>query len=215
MTTYQIQVLNQSGFAKSYVFFLEPPTVNGTGGAPSVQANAWVTFNSVTTGSYDAVAFDDSVYAYWGTTPDALGQGTVLASGGTVLVDLDDQDQVAFATSPTGFGVVSPGMAMTGAYAIAAGNDFTAADGFAFGMAKGAATPIPGPTATFLAEPGDTFNITPQTTVYVADGAYTSGQVLDYSALVVTAAAVDFSGRPQTTATVTQDAQGAFSVAYS
>ncbi|WP_165188326.1 hypothetical protein [Caulobacter soli] len=215
MTTYQIQVLNQSGFAKSYVFFLEPPDVDGMGSAPTVQANAWVTFNSVTTGGFDSATFDDSVYAYWGTTPDALGPGTVLASGGTALVDLDAQDQVSFTASPTGFGPASPGMAATGAYAIAATNDFTAADGFAFGMAKGAGTPIPAPTATFLAEPGDTFNITPQMIFYVSDGAYTSGQVLDYSALVVTAATVDFSDRSQTTATVTQDAQGAFTVAYS
>jgi hypothetical protein len=40
MATYNIMVSNSSGFAKSYVLFMQPPTVVGTGGQPTVYSNA-------------------------------------------------------------------------------------------------------------------------------------------------------------------------------
>jgi hypothetical protein len=173
-----------------------------------------VTFNSITTGGYDSVQFDDTLFGYWGTSPDTLGPGAVLRSGGTAQVDLSQQVQVPFDVSPTGFENPTMGMASTGAYAIDAIGAFTAADGYVFGMAKGAATPIPAPTSTFAAEPGVTFQITPGPDLYVSDGAYTAGEVIDFSTLSVTAAKISFDGIPQTTATVTQGADGQFTVQY-
>lgn len=214
MTTYTVQVLNESGYAKSYVFCTEPATVVGAGPI-EVFTNAWVTFNSITTGGYDSVQFDDTLFAFWGTTPDTLGPGTVLRSGGTAEVDLSQQPEVPFDISPTGFGVQTTGKASTGAYAIAASTNFTAANGFVFGAAKGAGTPIPAPTSTFVAEPGVTFEITPIPNFYVSDGAYTTGEIIDFSVLSVTAAKISFDGIPQTTATVTQGTDGRFVVQYS
>lgn len=214
MTTYTVQVLNESGYAKSYVFFTEPATVIG-GGPIEVFTNAWVTFNSITTGGYDSVQFDETLFGYWGTTPDTLGPGTILRSGGTSEIDLSQQPEVPFDVSPTGFGVQTTGKASTGAYAIAATGSFTAANGFVFGMAKGAGTPIPAPTSTFVAQPSVTFQITPAWNFYVSDGAYTTGEVIDFSVLSVTAARISFDSVPQTTATVTQGADGRFLVQYS
>lgn len=217
MTVHTLQIFNQSGFAKSYVVFMAPPVAStGGGGESQVFTNAWVTFDSVTEGGFDSISFDDAVYAYWGTTPDTLGPGTSLTSGGVALVDLSQQDEVAFVGgSPTGFGSVTPGKAQTGSFAIAAGPDFTPSAGFVFGWAKGGATPIPVPVATFLAAPNMTFNITPITSkFYVVDASYAPGQVIDTS-LNANPVVVDFTGLPQTTATVIQAADGAFSVKYS
>jgi hypothetical protein len=57
-----------------------------------------------------------------------------------------------------------------------------------------------------------TFNAPSETSFYVSNGDYTPGQVIDPSQ-VQNAARIDFTGRPDT-ATVTQGADGGFSVDY-
>ncbi|WP_165188322.1 hypothetical protein [Caulobacter soli] len=216
MATYTLQILNESGFNKSYVFFMTPPVVTTTGASPEIFTNAWVTFNSVGQGSYDTVTYTDTTYAFWGTTPSQLAPGVILASGGSALVDTTAQDEVTFIASPTAFSAPPvPGKAQTGSFAIVANSDFVAADNYVFGLAQASSTPIPAPVATFVAEPNDTFNITPVVTFYVADGAYTAGEVIDYSSVSTTAAQIDFTGRPETTATVTQGTNGLFTIQYS
>jgi hypothetical protein len=74
---------------------------------------------------------------------------------------------------------------------------------------------MPTPVATFAAQPNDTFNITPVEKFYVTDGLYEAGAVIDYSAVSAKSAEIDFTGKPQTTATVIQAADGSFSVTYS
>ncbi|EJL25462.1 hypothetical protein PMI01_04366 [Caulobacter sp. AP07] len=215
MTTHTLQIFNRSGAPKSYVVFMEPPLTSTNGGAPQVFTNAWMVFNGVTDGGFDSITFDNTVYAYWGTTPDILAPGTTVTSGGVALVDLSQQDEVAFTgASPTGFGPVTPGKAATGSFAIVSGPDFSPAAGFVFGWAKGAASPIPAPVATVLAQPNMTFEITPaQGRFYVLEGDYITGQVIDTSE-DANCAVVDFTGLPQTTATVTQTADGEYAVQY-
>jgi hypothetical protein len=57
MATYTINILNQSGFTKSYVVFMEPSVVTSPSGETPVHANAWATFENVTNGSYDSVVY--------------------------------------------------------------------------------------------------------------------------------------------------------------
>ena len=198
MTTRTIQIFNQSGFAKSYVLFMQPPQ---TGSTP-VFTNAWVTFNSITSGGFDSVVYDDSVYAYWGT------------SGGVALVDLSKSDRVSFAGSPpTGFGAVTQGQGSAGSFSIVAGADFTPASGFVFGWAKAVTSPVPVPVATTSALPNAVFTFMPTSQVFVAEYSSVSGQVIDVTE-ISNAAEVDFTGKPQTTATVIQRADGTFVVDY-
>jgi len=209
VTTRTIQIFNQSGFAKSYVLFMQPPQ---TGSTP-VFTNAWVTFDSITSGGFDSVAYDDSVYAYWGTS-DTLAPGTVVSSGGVALVDLSKSDRVSFAGSPpTGFGAVTQGQGSAGSFSIVAGADFTPASGFVFGWAKAATSPVPVPVATTSALPNAVFTFMPTSQVFVAEYSSVSGQVIDVTE-ISNAAEVDFTGKPQTTATVIQRADGTFVVDY-
>lgn len=216
MTVHTLQIFNQSGFAKSYVVFMTPPIASTGGDAPQVFTNAWVTFDSVTSGGFDSISFDDQVYAYWGTTPDTLAPGTSLTSGGVALVDLSQQNQVNFSGgSPMGFGAVTSGKTQPGAFAIVAGADFTPAAGFVFGWAKGAATPIPVPVATLMAAPNMIYEIAPITSrFYVVEASSAPGQVID-TTLNANLAVVDFTGLPQNTATVTHEATGVFRIQYS
>jgi hypothetical protein len=216
MTTHTLQIFNQSGLSKSYVIFMEPPVTSTGGDAPQAFTNAWMVFDSVTNGGFDSITFDDAVYAYWGTTPDTCGPGTIVTSGGVATVDLSQQDEVAFSGgSPTGFGPVTPGKAQAGSFRIVAGADFTPAADHVFGWAKGAATPIPVPVSTVRAVPNMTYEITPVLNkFYVSEGDHSPGEVIDTS-MNTNFVMVDFTGLPQTTATVIQSANGTYNVEYS
>ena len=210
MTTHTIQIFNQSGVAKSYVLFMQPPQID----TAQTFANAWVTFNSVTSGGFDSITYDGSVYAYWGTTPDMFAPGTVVSSGGVALVDLSKSDQVPFTgASPTGFGPVVEGHAPAGGFSIAAAGDFSPAAGFVFGWAKAATSPVPVPVATVAAMPNTVVTFTPTNLVYVADFFATTGQVINVTE-ISDPVAIDFSGKLQTTATVIQNADGSFVVDF-
>ncbi len=211
MTSYTIQIWNQSQAARSYVLFLQQPDL-ASSGSPQVYTNAWATFPSITNGGFDRITFDDAIYAYWSHPP----VGSQMLSGGVMPVNTQTQDTVAFSGgSPTGFtSVTSPGSAQPGSFAIVTGSDFTPSNGYVLGMARIAATPIPVPTMTFPALPNTISNITPIHTYYVAVGDYQPGDVID-AAQVPGAAEIDFTGRAQTTATVVQKPDGTFSVTYS
>lgn len=216
MAIYTIQVWNQSKFAKSYVAFMQSPIVTGRGGDPDIYANAWASFPSLLNGGFDSITYEDVTYAYWGTAPRELAPNTSVVWGGVAQVNTTTRDTVAFDGSDSlGFGPVENGGAMTGSYQITATTDFTADSHYVFGLARPGKTPLPTPVATFLAQPNDSFNITPVEKFYVADGVYTPGAVIDVSMTSSEYAEIDFTGKPQTTATVIQDAKGRFSVTYS
>ncbi|MFZ0268749.1 hypothetical protein [Caulobacter sp.] len=215
MTIYTIRVLNQSGFNKNYTVFMAPPRVNENGAPVTVLTNAWATFPSIVTGGFDSLMVDDSLYAFWSQAVHDIGPGVVVTAGGVQQVSIDARDEVAFAAgSPTGFQGVTAGKAQTGCYAIITSPDFTAADGFMFGMAKLGPEPVPTPVATFAAEPNDVFNIAPVQKFYVADLGAKPGEVVDLTGLTAIAT-IDFTGAPQTTATAVQNANGTFTVTYS
>ena len=216
MATYNIQVLNSSGFSKSYILFMQPPQVTSTGGQPVVYTNAWVTFNGIQPGGTDTVTYTDSTFAYWATATMPVGPGTTMGQSGVAAVDITAQDSVPFiGTVPTGFGTVTAGGAASGSYRIIAQGDFNASNGYLFGLARPGNVPnIPSPVATFVAEPNDTFNITPVINFYVADGAYVPGQIIDYTQASTNAGNVSFTGRSQTNAVVTQGTNGLFTTQY-
>lgn len=215
MATYTIKVLNSSTFTKSYVLFMQPPQVTSTGGQPVVYTNAWVTFSGIQPNSTDTVVYTDSTFAYWATATMPVGPGTTMGQSGFAAVDTTAQDSVPFIGTPTGFGPVTPGGAMSGSYRIIASSDFTASNGYLFGLARPGNVPnVPSPVATFVAEPNDTFNITPVINFYVADGAYVPGAIIDYTQASTNAGTVSFTGRAQSNAVVTQGTNGLFTTQY-
>lgn len=216
MAVYTIQIWNQSKFAKSYVAFMQNPIVTARGGDPKIYTNAWATFPSLLDGGFDSITYEDVTYAYWGTAPRELAPNTTVVSGGVAQVNTASCDSVAFdGSNSLGFEPVAAGGAMSGSYQITATTDFTADNNYVFGLARPGKTSIPTAVATFKAQPNDTFNITPVEKFYVADGAYTPGAVIDVSMSSTNYAEIDFTGKPQTTATVIQAPDGSFSVTYS
>lgn len=220
MATYTLKVLNNSGFNKNYVWFMQSPKVISTGADPQVYTNAWVTFTGVTPGSTDTVTYTDETYAYWATATTPIGPGSSMGQSGTAAANTATQDSVTFLGSTSdggvGFGkVTSPGSAMTGSIEIIAQSDFVASNNYLFGLARPGNIPnIPSPVATFIAEPNDSFNITPVIKFYVADGSYVPGEIIDISVTSTKVGTIDFTGLPQTTAVATQESDGSFSINY-
>jgi len=216
MATYTIRIYNQSLANKAYVAFMQQPTVTSNGGVTPVFTNAWACFENITNGSWDSVIYTESTYACWSQPSEALAPSTILDSGGVMAVNTASNDTVTFTNSGvTGFdGVSSPGTAQNGSFSIVSSTDFTPLNNFVFGLASDNGGAIPAPVATFQALPNEVYNITPVVKFYVADGLYVPGQVIDYSAVSNKCAEIDFTGLPQTSATVTQGPNGAFTVTY-
>lgn len=219
MATYTIKIRNLSGFVKSYVCFMEPPIIASKGGSPEVYTNAWVTFQSITSGSNDTVTYTDETSAYWAQVPEQVAPGTTMGVAGDIGVDTSTQDTVKFLGAPetggVGFGEFSKGGARTGSFRIVSNCDFNATNGYLFGLARPGNIPgIPSPVATFVAQPNETYDITPVIKFYVADGLYVPGSIIDYAQASTTAQTVDFTGRSQTNVVVTQASNGSFSAEY-
>lgn len=216
MATYTIKIFNQSQVMKSYVAFMQQPAVSASGASTPVYTNAWATFENITPGSWDSVVYTETTYAYWGQQAETLGHGSVMDSGGVMLVNTSTRDTVTFShTGATGFTEVSsPGHAQNGSFQIVTGSDFTPSNGFVFGMALNNGSPIPSPVATFSGVPNERFDITPVVKFYVADSAYTPGAVIDIAAMSNDYAPIDFTGRAETTATVIQEPNGVYTVTY-
>jgi hypothetical protein len=199
---------------------MQPPVVMATGGQPQVYSNAWATFSFIMNGGTDHVTYTDLTYAYWAMAQFPVEPGTTMGQSGVMPVDTSRQDSVTFAgTAPwggsAGFQSATPGGAETGSYRIIATADFSVANGYLLGLARPSNAPgIPLPVATFVAKPNDTFNITPVIKFYVAGGAYTPGQIIDFTVASERAAEIDFSGRAQTNVVVTQNHDGSFIVVY-
>jgi hypothetical protein len=216
MATYTINLYNQSNYTKNYVVFNKPPQLNSSGGDTQIYANAWVSLPNVANNGTEIVSTSDSVYAYYGTAPVQLAPGVMVTQGGATPVNTATQDSLTFiGTEPGAFSAVTSGVADTGAFQIIANSDFESNANYVFGMAKMTAVGIPVPVATFTAMPSDTFNVIPVVTFYIAEGKYTPGTIIDVKEASTKAATIDFTGRPQTTATVTQEGDGSFKVAYS
>lgn len=217
MATYTIKIYNQSTIDKAYVAFMEAPIVTANGGSTEPYINAWATFENLTSGGFDSLIYNETTYAYWSQPSEALSAGVTIDSGGVMPVNTATNDSVTFTNSgATGFSTLtSPGTAQNGSFQIVTGTDFMPANGYVFGLASDNGSLIPSPVATFAAAPNEKYNITPVVKFYVADGSYTPGEVIDVTTVSNNYATIDFTGRPQTTANVTQGANGIFTVTYS
>lgn len=218
MTEYTVQVFNNSGDPKSYVVCMADPIVTALPHLVPVPiaTPAWIPFNSIASGGWDKVVYTDSIYAFWGTSPIEPAPGVIITSGGTVPVDVTQRPTLPFSGSPpVGFGPVQSADSMPGSFAIDTHADFTADDKYLFGCAMVGTTSVPTPVAVFPAVPDARFIIRPVTDkLTVAEYQATTGHVIDIPRPPASAT-IDFSASGHTTAAVTQDEHGIFTVVYS
>jgi hypothetical protein len=207
-TTYTIRVVNQSSANNGYAIFTQSPTVTSQTDAPQVFTNAWATFNSIADGGFDTITSDGVTFAHEGATPPHT------VSSAAPLATTQTQDALTPGAGHGSSDSLLHAGPTPGAFAVAAPADFPTTHDLVFGQAHPGKTPVPSSGVTFSPMPNETFNITPVVKFYVSDGLYTAGQVIDVSTVSSTCAEIDFTGRPESTATIVQAADGSFSVTY-
>ena len=114
-------------------------------------------------------------------------------------------DSVNYTPPPQPAAVTDAG---DGSFPIEGSPDFTPANNFVFGLSRPGQTPPPAPVEMARSSATEA-----PATFYVANEAYTPGQVSDPD-VGPAPAAIDFAGRPETTAVVTQGSDGGLIVTY-
>lgn len=196
MTAYTITVINQSATDRSYFAFTQP--------APLIASGSLAQAAGTNADNLVASAWQQPVYMQAAHTVHEVEPPVPIAPG-------EIFDFVAPAPAPA---PVSLGSAPVGSFSIMTGTDFIPNNNYVFGLARAGGSPIPSPVATFKVQPNDKLNATPVEKFYVSDGAFTPGDVIDVTTTSNGYATIDFTGRPETNATVIQAADGSFSVTY-
>ncbi|PIB91459.1 hypothetical protein CSW62_07630 [Caulobacter sp. FWC2] len=201
---------------KSYVAFLQPPDIEDRGVLQQVYENAWASVDRLTHGSFDTVTYTEGAYAYQIQQTEPLDQGAIPEPRDVTAGDSSSNDTLAFAGAgePAFVGMSSPGQPQNGSFSIGSNTNFTPASNFVFGSASENGSSIPSPIKASAGLPDEQYTITPIVKFYVADSADASSPVCDVDAAPPAYAAIDFTGRPETTATVIQEANGAYTVVY-
>lgn len=204
---YNIQIRNQSGQRKHYAFFQQLPTLV-TEGAPQVYANAWDAAGSTDHDSMVMVTYGGGISGFWAKAP-RLEPSVVIEAAQTVPLDPTLREGVSFHGRRPSFSSPIRDLAQPGSVSITTGDDFTAADGYVLGLATDF-----GPIASFAAEPNKTYTLKANHKMFIVDGPYQYGQVLDLDALVRHAAVIDFTDGSRTRADVVQGPDGSYRVEY-
>ena len=215
MATYIIQVLNSSGFSKSYVLFMQPPQVTATGGQPIVYTNAWVTFSGIQPGGTDTVTYTDSTFAYWATATMPIAPGTTMGQSGVAAVDTTAQDSVPFIGTVPRFRDRHARRRAEWLVPDYRRRRLQCVQRLSVRVCAAwqrAEHPL---TRRHLRGRAERYvQHHPVINFYVADGAYVPGQIIDYTAASTNAGTVSFTGKSQTNAVVTQGPNGLFTTQY-
>ena len=212
-TTYNIHISNNSGAFKNYFVFAKPPVVSNVLG--EVYSNAWVTFPDTPSSGSGFISYTDEMYAYWGTVEKMVAPGVEVSSGQSLPVQLGPGGtDYYFTARPPSYDLTKTANdAPAGQFSITSAPDFNTGAPFVFGLAKTNNIGLVAPVATFAGQPNTTFNIAPVTNFWVSTGSYTAGTVIDVTA-IGPSIEIDFTGRSETTAIVTQDLSNQFTVKY-
>ena len=213
MAIWTIEVLNDSGGVKSYAVLAAPPEVTQGGRPVPVHSTAWIPFDYVEPGDRGTATFSEAVYALF-TWPVTLAPKVVVPRGFTQAVNPVARDLITIKEMGrrSMSAVPTPGAAPPDSFSIFTEADFPADGPVVLGMSKLGAHPSPTPVAAFAAQPHVTFDIKPGARFHVVEGRYVRGKVIDIAR--TPNAVIDFAGREKAVATVTQGADGAFTVVY-
>ncbi|KAG4441286.1 hypothetical protein IFR05_003214 [Cadophora sp. M221] len=220
MPTYTIIVKNQSGQSQKYLLFQAPPQAAAALG--KVWSNVWIqTGGTPSPNGKQNIRITEDIFAIAGTTPQALADGVVVTESDFVGPVVLASGTVP-GTAPT-VGIVGGNPAFdpkpygTTTKANSFGITTKVFDKETFpyvivGMGKYDATGNVVPCLTWSADPNSKYDITPQSTYYIATGSFTPGDVVDvtkYGAKV----SIEFGTAPAgwTVATVTQQSDGTYS----
>jgi len=216
---FKVVIINNAGFTQQYLLFNDPPEQGSLG---TVYSNVWAKTPGVHgDGSKGSFLFNDDCFAACGSTQD---QSSLDQSG--MQIDTSDIkpvtlgagtqegtiQQVTLEEGGIGFDPKTTTGAPAGAFMIK-GATFDPAQYpyFWYGVAK-ISDGEPKPVLTFSPHPGHDYDIYPVLKFWVSTGDYTDGttfKISDFGKV----GHIDFTGKEQTIATLTQDSSGEYSEA--
>jgi hypothetical protein len=217
MAKWTIEIVNGGDEARSYALLAAPPEVTLDGAPVPVLPAVCVAFDYVEPGQPRGATFSEAVQALcdWPTkvAPDHVVASPFAAPVNPVARDLVSITHMSSDGPSRGFAEeTTPGAAEPGCFAIHTKADFPPGAVVALGMAKLINSSTPVPAAAFTARPHVTYQVRPKPVFHLIEGRYVAGKLLDLARK--TGAVIDFTGRDQAKATISQSADGRFDVTY-
>jgi hypothetical protein len=218
MAKWTIEIVNGGDQARSYALLADSPEVTLEGAPVPVLPAVCASFDYVESGQPRSVTFSEAVQALV-DFPTTVEVDRVVIRAFAVPVDPIARDLVTITQMENdGHGVrgfarkTTPGAAEPGCFAIHGQVDFPRETATAMGMAKLINSKAPVPAAVFAGQPHVTYQIRPKPVFHLIEGRYVVGKLLDLAHKA--GAIIDFTGRDQAKATVSQAADGRFDVVY-
>ncbi|KAF9766818.1 hypothetical protein IL306_000718 [Fusarium sp. DS 682] len=224
MTTYTINIKNNSGAQQNYFIFNEAPMINS-----SVDANVWLNVFSrkataknqtcvfkfatkygAVVGSADSDLTTGNSVSVGNPVPVVLGaandDGTLKNKGTSLKMTVIDGAPQFTDTSPPDNGSIQ-------AFEIVTDNSFTVAEAknnnYLIGLGGDTqGTGLSGPAATFVPQPGKSYQIQPVKKFWVATGDFQKGALIKVASVGTMIVPVDFSARESVSATVVHNDTG-------
>jgi len=214
--SYHIKVVNNNTENTRYLLFCDPPKASNNIG------KAWVNIYAQTPGvaakgGSTNVKIDNTNYAVCGLGEEPLGPGVSVSTAQSMPVALgpDTYGKVTMGIEDDGlmFEGDPEKTSTVGGYDMVSKLWTNAKYPTAFcGYGKIQPNKVPTtiiPVATWAAKSGETYKVYPKIIYYISTGSYTPGEIVDRGTFGQVAT-VDFSGRDETYATVTQTKEGTY-----
>ncbi|KAI8718071.1 hypothetical protein NCS52_00885000 [Fusarium sp. LHS14.1] len=224
MATYQITIKNNSGSQQNYFIFNEAPKINN-----AVSSDVWLNVfqrKATAKGQTCVFKFASNYGAVVGSADSDLSAGSSVSVGNPIPVQLgvanDDGTLRNKGTSlqmtvidgapqftenpPTANGAIQ-------AFEIVTDSSFTFAEAknnnYLIGLGGDLqGTGLSGPAATFVPQPGKSYQIQPVKKFWVATGDYQRGALIKVASVNTTIVPIDFSTRDSVNATVVHNDVG-------
>ncbi|PON25324.1 hypothetical protein TGAM01_v205618 [Trichoderma gamsii] len=219
-TSYTISIENNRGANTNYATFIDSPEF--TGGLQPFM-NVWYTSFVPNGGSFELRTGTD-FYAWTGTVPTAPAPGVIVNSGmsllarlGTTSVPGSTFEKKVIQNFPV-IEEIGPPSAVSGAYEIKTGNDFTVPNNtYLVGLAKVNNRGQVAPVASVAPRNDMSIQITPKMKFFITESQQVPGEIVDRHAITREGATIDFSsgeGEGKFYARVVQGTDGRYTVAY-
>lgn len=214
MAIWTIEVVNETGAAKDFFVYSEPPKVRFSGQAVAVHPCAWITYPGILPGDRRRSTFSESIVIFVDMSGAKPAPGVVLTGAASVHVDARARDRVDLLNDPAIFGPVEHNRSGYGTVSLHMPDRL---DGgplpppSTIGLGKYGDSDMEVPIAGFPPQAGGVFVIEPSRRFHLAEGRPLRGETLALHPPSLVA--IDFD-QDKLTATIVAKADGTFAVSY-
>jgi len=217
MAIWTIEVVNETGAAKDFFLYSEPPQVRFSGQVVPVHPCAWITYPGIQPGDRRRSTFSESIVVFVDLTRAKPAPGVVMTGAASIHVDARARDGLDLLNDPALFGAVEHNKSDYGTVSLHMPEKPKWPDEgvlwglTTIGLGKFGDSDREVPIAAFATQFGGTFVIEPSTRFHLAEGRPLRSEALALHPRSLVA--VDFD-QDELTATIVAKADGTFAVTY-